>query len=71
MSARDDNCRLCLIAVFLDTALCQTGSQQLCISKITFACTCLAFYSFSITPFVAFCLQYSVFFTLVFYIHIR
>ena len=34
----------------LDTGLCQAGSQQLCISKFTFACTCLAFCSLPMTP---------------------
>ena len=29
----------------------QAGSQQLCISKFTFSCTCLAFCSLSMTPF--------------------
>ena len=48
----DDICRLCLLAALvLDTGLCQAGSQQLCISKFTFACICLAFCSLSMTTF--------------------
>ena len=38
--------------LFLDTGLCQAGSQQLCISKFIFACTCLAFYILSMTQFL-------------------
>ena len=40
----------------LDTGLCQAGS--LCISKFTFACTCLALCSLSMTPFCIFYLRH-------------
>ena len=41
--------------VFADFVYSQPGTMR--ISKFTFACTCLSFYSLPITPFVAFCLQ--------------
>ena len=41
--------------VFADFVYSQPGTMR--ISKFTFACTCLSFYSLPITPFAAFCLQ--------------
>ena len=52
ISAHDDICRLdfAFSQLFvLDTGLCQTGSQQLSISKFTFVCICLALCSLSMT----------------------
>ena len=67
----DDICRLCLLAAFvLDTGLCQAGSQQLCISKFTFACICLAFCSLSMTTFCSILPAVVCIFTLITYIHI-